>query len=1402
MAKILAIDDRNDNLIILRAIIKNDLPGSTLFTALNGTQGIKLAIAEDPDVILLDIVMPDMDGYEVCRLLKEDSHLSDIPVVFVTSLTVSREARIKALETGAEGFLTKPIDAIEMTALVGAMVKIKTANKIKLATQERLSTLVAERTRELEQSNKATLKLFDDLKEENEARKQTEAALRESEERFFQLFERAPLGYQSLDKDGKLIEVNEAWLDILGYTREEITGKWIGDLIAPGFLEVFREHFPVFLTQGKIKCEMDMLHKSGEHIAISFDGKVGVNKDGSFDKAHCILQNITERKKTEEQLRLSEEKYRRIFENVQDVYYETSVEGIILEISPSIQHLSKGQYQREDLIGKSMLDFYVYPEERQKLLTYLKEFGSASEFEITLRNKDGSLIPCSISAKFRMGRNGPDKIIGSIHNITKRKQAEEALRDSNTLYQSLVGHIPAGVFRKTKDGRFDYVNERFCELKGLTKEEILGKFPQELVQYVTDKKAAGKFTETPRQMVLMSLGEDHHNQILQSGNTIEVIEEFLQPDGSIEYSQVVKTPIYSSDGSIVGSQGMLFDITPHKRAEDALRESEALYASFVKHMPAGVFRKDGEGRFIFVNSVFCKLKGLKADEILGKTPQEISEYESMLESAGRPELINSRRTNVVQATEHHHQIMSTGNSIELEEFYILPNGTRQCLLVVKSPVFSSAGKVVGSQGIQFDITDHKRAEEQILLNTERLNRMLNIYQYPASSIQDFLDYALNEAIELTSSKLGYIYFYHEEDKKFTLNSWSKGVMKECSVANPPTFYELYKTGIWGEAVRQRKEIIVNNFKETHPLKKGYPKGHIALERFLTLPIFESHKIIAVVGVANKETEYDDSDVKQLGLMMNSVWRIAKRMEVEEQILKLNKAVEQSPVSIVITNIQGLIEYVNPKFTSITGYAFEEAVNQNSRFLQSGEMPKEEYKKLWDIILSGGEWHGEFHNKKKNGALYWEEAAISPIINTKGEMTHFLAVKEDISDKKRMIVELLVAKDKAEESDRLKTAFLHNISHEIRTPMNAIVGFAGLLNEPGISPDKQNEYTGIIVQSSNQLLSIISDIVHIATIEAGQEKMNETGINLNDLCDLIFEQFSLKTQDKDIKLQYHKGLPDAEANIQTDETKIIQVLSNLVNNALKFTRKGSVVFGYQMKGKEVEFYVEDTGIGIPAHMHQEIFNRFRQVENTATRQYGGSGLGLSISKAYVELLGGRIWLTSEPGQGSKFYFSIPFKKTPDKNLNKTRPVPEIKIEALRERTVLVAEDEEFNFMLLEEILSAEKLRLIRAVNGFEAVQLCQENLDIDVVLMDLKMPVMNGYDATVKIKELRPGLPVIAVTAYTSEVDKKRALACGCCDFISKPYNRTELIAKINSIFSGYPTTLSECLPTDRLEPDS
>lgn len=499
--------------------------------------------------------------------------------------------------------------------------------------------------------------------------------------------------------------------------------------------------------------------------------------------------------------------------------------------------------------------------------------------------------------------------------------------------------------------------------------------------------------------------------------------------------------------------------------------------------------------------------------------------------------------------------------------------------------------------------------------------------------------------------------------------------------------------------------------------------------------------------------------------------ISKRKAAEKQVQLLSTSVEQSPVSIIITDFDGNIEYANPKFIEISGYKKDEIIGNNPRFIGSGMQNKGFYKELWDTIKSGRNWHGEFSNKKKSGEIFWENAIIAPIKNTKGEITHFVSVKEDITNRKNMIDELILAKEKAEESDLLKTAFLASISHEIRTPLNAIVGFSNLIAEN--SKDiKLLEYSRIVQKQNDLLLTLITDIIEFAKIESKAMFINKENFNLNSFINDMYMVYELNCT-PDVKLISKPQLNPLF--LYSDKNKINQIITNLISNAIKFTPKGKITFGYDLcENSEIKFFVSDTGIGIPKDKQEYIFDRFTKLDSFSQ----GVGLGLSIIKNIVEFLGGRIWLESELGKGSTFYFTIP-QKDIQKDKSASEDIEGTDVDSLEPKLkILIAEDNEISSHLISIIVKKYGKEIITVSNGKEAVESCLNNPDIDLILMDMEMPVMSGYQATREIRQFNNEVVIIAQTAYGLANDRKKAIESGCNDYLSKPIVKAELISLI------------------------
>jgi len=514
-------------------------------------------------------------------------------------------------------------------------------------------------------------------------------------------------------------------------------------------------------------------------------------------------------------------------------------------------------------------------------------------------------------------------------------------------------------------------------------------------------------------------------------------------------------------------------------------------------------------------------------------------------------------------------------------------------------------------------------------------------------------------------------------------------------------------------------------------------------------------------------------------------------ETMEELRKLHNAVEHSSAVVVITDRSGNIEYVNPKFVEVTGYERDEVSGKTPRILKSGELPQEAYDALWATITSGEEWQGVFHNRKKNGELYWAAASISPLKDATGSITYFVGVQEDITAVKIFEQELKDAKEAAEAANRAKSDFLASMSHEIRTPMNAITGMAELLLE-GPLDDEQRRYVTTLRNAGDNLLNIINDILDISKIEAGYLELHEAVFDIREIVEAVCDTIAIRVREKGLTLDCKIG-----ANVPRwfsgDAGRLRQVLLNLVGNAVKFTEEGGITITVEADGESggnalLTFSISDTGIGIPQDKIPHIFEKFTQADSSTTRRYGGTGLGLTISRRLVELMGGHIWVTSIVGSGSTFSFTASLAPaahggTTRSPTEKAPAAPRL-IPETRPLAILLVDDSEDNRLLVRSFLKKTPFKVDAAHNGREAVDMFTAAA-YDIVLMDIQMPVMDGFEATRRIRQWershdRMATPVLALTAYALEEEIRKSYEAGCTGHLAKPVSRSALIEAISA----------------------
>ncbi|KAF0197779.1 MAG: two-component hybrid sensor and regulator [Bacteroidetes bacterium] len=1245
-------------------------------------------------------------------------------------------------------------------------------------------------------------------------RKRAEAALRESEEKYRVLFSTFPLGITISDSSGNIVESNSRAAELLGVSKEEHEARRIDG-----------EQWRIIRPDGTpmpVEEYASTLALKGNRLVENVEmGIVKQNEEITWlnvSAAPLLLENygtaitysdISGRRKMENALLENEERLRLALKATNDVVWDWDIVNDTQRWNEAGKKVFGWNEIVDGTVNAAWWTERIHPDDLKRVET---GFNAAMhnktdihwQDEYRFRKSDGTYS--DVLDRGYMLRDNQGKairMIGAMLDITARKQAEQELKRIEWLltsrpqlsepreekYMTPYGDLVAlntcrfildSVGRQTlTDIVGDYLNllDTSAAVYEKNGDYALGIFSSGWCRFMDAASRSVCCTDDNREA--LECGSWHCHESCWTRASLTAIETGLPADidcdGGIHLFAVpiqigdeivgvinlgygdpprdetklmelatlyqvsyeeLRThamnyesrPPYIVDLAkqrLMASARLIGEIIERKMAEKELIKSEERYALVIEASEQGIWDWNVETNEVFYSEQWKKQIGYNKHEL----KNEFDTWVEHLHPDEKEYCQNAVSSYLRHPVEH----------FILEFRFRHKDGSYRWIHNKAASLKNNEGKVIRLFGTHTDITESKLSEAIFKDIVEKNPMSIQILDMDGYPIQINPAHTRLFGVELPS---GYSVL---KDPQLLL----KG------------FGELFDRVKNGEVV-----YFPDSYYNVHDLDLTFPD----------LPIW-------VKALGFTLNDYNGKPDKIVLMHEN----ITERKNAEAL---LNDIIEKNPISIQIVDKEGLTLRGNPAYAQLFGAlppaGFSIFDDLKSKSPELGELisavKNGEIVHLPDIYFNAHDAVAEAPD-----IPLWIRALIFPLKDSGGKPERFVFMHENITESKIAEQELIKAKEKAEESDRLKSAFLANMSHEIRTPMNGILGFAELLKNQGLTGEEQLEYLKIIEKSGERMLIIINDIVDISKIEAGLMNLNISDTNINEKIEFIHTFFKPQVEEKGMQLLSKKSLPEKDAVIRTDSEKLYSILTNLVKNAIKYTTKGNIEFGYNKRGDTLEFYVKDTGIGIPKERQSAIFERFIQADITDKMAQQGAGLGLSIAKAYVEMLGGEIRVESKEGIGSTFYFTLPYNVKPDEikavpaddtvtdNMYRINP----EISGLK---ILIAEDDETSEKLISIIVREFSKDITEARTGNEVVEICRNNPEINLILMDIQMPEISGYEATRQIRKFNKDVVIIAQTAYGLSGDREKAIEAGCNDYLSKPISKAGLISMIHKYF--------------------
>lgn len=1171
------------------------------------------------------------------------------------------------------------------------------------------------------------------------------------------------------DTENHIIYVNEAFLKTYGYQENELIGKHISTIKSRNSDPLSLEELTAKTLSGGWQGELMNRRKDGTEFPVFVSASPVFNDQNELIAMVGVSQDLTKHKQTEQQLLDNEKWIKLITESTPDIIYVFSVkENRNIYLNRSIAKMLGYNEGELDEYSIGFLTEYIHPDNLQQFEVFYKKIQDwdpefVYSFEYRMKTKHGDWRWFKGNEKeFQREKGKVITLIGSVQDITERKMAEEKLRESEERYRLLANNASDSIALYDENFKPIYLSPASFTIAGYSKDEVHAMNVFDIVH--PDDKAR----------LFEEMAESKAKKMDKSSYIYRIIHK----DGHYIWIETVSNHVYSDD-KLVKTIAVSRDVTIRKKAEEAIMERNEKFRFLSKSTTEMLNLPDLPSIYQYIcTNIHLQYRDsivlfISVDEKAGLTTLEkLAGIENNLLKKIIDMTGFSPLGNKFKILPEHHKYFKSG------KFSEFPGGLVE-FASSEFPAFAAKmiQKLLGIKNI-YTIG---------INNGNDLLAAVHVMTLKGTIItdHDYIETFVRQAGVIIQRKVMLENLMASEEKYRLITENSADAIVVLDAGLKFTYVSPSASKIIGftpEEIKKRELSDLVTHESLTKLNQMLDEKVSALgsnetdfEKVYQLEVELKHKNGSITW-AESSISFLKNNQNNLSGIIAVVRDITERRRALEQLRFQSLILDQIQDLVTATDLNGMITYVNDAELKMMGRNREDIIGKHVKIY--GEDPSRggSHNEILSATLKTGQWIGEMVNFNAEGKPIELEVKTQLIFDIDGNPIGLCGISVDASIRKQAEQKLIEAKEKAEAADKLKTSFMNNISHEVRTPLNGILGYAGLLAEWDLSNEEKKDYINMLGLSSERLVRTITDYMDISLLTSGNMEVHPQKMCPDDYLKNLFSKFNRLCSSKNLSLILDLPEKNNSGNLITDPELFSKLIHHLLDNALKFTSSGSINFGYKIMDNHLHFFVNDTGIGINKENLEMIFKPFSQEDITDTRGHEGSGLGLSIVKGIAELLGGTIEVKSKKGKGSVFTFII-HNETTSPALVIAIPEKEISDPPFRQ-TLLLAEDDFASFKYFDVLFSRLHIDLIHANNGQEAVDLCRKHPEIGLVLMDLKMPVMNGLEATRIIKQFRPELPIIAQTAFALSGDEFIAREAGCDDYLPKPITKKALTEKL------------------------